>query len=109
MLAISLEGKSAACMRERGTLRAQVHGVDFYAGDELADPAAFELRTERARMLRAPRPEEGEQPDQAAGARAQNPEQVLAMNEQTHKKEGDHRHTSSILTLQMPVWQLAFV
>ena len=64
--------EGAACLTV--PIWAQVHGVDFYAGDELADPAAFELRLERARMRRAPRPEEGEQPDQAAGARMLMPD-----------------------------------
>ena len=49
----------------------QVHGVDYYAGAELADPDAYSARPlEGGRLLRGPRPEEGEQAADGAGATA---------------------------------------
>ena len=47
---------------------AQVHGVDYYAGAELADPDAYAARPlDGGRLLRGPRPEEGEQAAEGAG------------------------------------------
>ena len=45
----------------------RVHGIDYYAGRELADPMQFKLRLDGRRMLRGPRPEEGEQAAPAEG------------------------------------------
>ena len=45
----------------------RVHGVDYYAGKEAAEPLQFKLRSEGKRMLRGPRPEEGEQATEAEG------------------------------------------
>lgn len=50
----------------------RVHGVDYYAGRELADPMQFKLRLDGKRMLRGPRPEEGEQAPQAEGGSLRN-------------------------------------
>ena len=44
----------------------KVHSVDYYAGTELQDPADVSTAM---RTLRGPRPEEGEQPDEAKGGR----------------------------------------
>jgi hypothetical protein len=48
----------------------RVHGVDYYAGRELSEPAEYEARLGGQRAVRGARPEEGEQPDEAEGARA---------------------------------------
>ena len=45
----------------------RVHGVDYYAGKELADPMSFSARGTAARTLRGPKPEEGEQIAEADG------------------------------------------
>lgn len=45
----------------------RVHGVNYYAGKEFAEPTQFKLRTEATRMLRGPRPEDGENPSEAEG------------------------------------------
>ena len=45
----------------------RVHGVDYYAGKELADPMSFSARATAARTLRGPKPEEGEQIAEADG------------------------------------------
>jgi hypothetical protein len=39
----------------------RVHGVDYYGGKELCDPADYEGHTNSRRTVRGPRPEEGEQ------------------------------------------------
>lgn len=44
----------------------KVHSVDYYAGTELQDAADVSAAM---RTLRGPRPEEGEQPDEAKGGR----------------------------------------
>ena len=45
----------------------RVHGVDYYGGAEVAEPDEEQRRGPRP-TLRCPRPEEGEQPDEAAEA-----------------------------------------
>lgn len=45
----------------------RVHGVDYYAGKEAADPMSFSARATAARTLRGPKPEEGEQIAEADG------------------------------------------
>lgn len=45
----------------------KVHGVDYYAGKELSEPMQYKLRLTTPRMMRGPRPEEGEQPTEAEG------------------------------------------
>jgi hypothetical protein len=45
----------------------KVHGLDFYAGKELSEPMQYKLRLTTPRMVRGPRPEEGEQPTEAEG------------------------------------------
>lgn len=45
----------------------RVHGIDYYAGKELLQEAEYEARLDRARTIRGPRPEEGEEQDEAEG------------------------------------------
>lgn len=45
----------------------RVHGVDYYAGKENAEPGEYEAKSGSRRLLRGPRPEEGEQADEAEG------------------------------------------
>ncbi len=44
-----------------------MHGVDYYAGLELAEPAEWGVHLVQLRTLRGPRPEEGEEADAAQG------------------------------------------
>ena len=46
----------------------RVHGVDYYAGIEHAEPEAYDACASSKRMLRCTRPEEGEQPIKEEGA-----------------------------------------
>ncbi len=46
----------------------RVHSLDYYGGAELQDPADVSAAK---RTLRGPRPEEGEQPDEAEGGAPQ--------------------------------------
>ena len=43
----------------------RVHGVDFYGGRELLRRGDYDARLSKKRTLRGPRPEEGEQQDEA--------------------------------------------
>ena len=45
----------------------RVHGVDYYAGVEHAEPEAYDACAGSKRVLRCPRPEEGEQPIKEEG------------------------------------------
>ena len=45
----------------------RVHGVDYYAGVEHAEPEAYDACADSKRVLRCPRPEEGEQPIKEEG------------------------------------------
>jgi hypothetical protein len=45
----------------------RVHGIDYYAGKELLQEGEYEARLDRARTIRGPRPEEGEEQDEAEG------------------------------------------
>jgi len=45
----------------------RVHGVDYYAGVENAEPELYDACAGSKRMPRCPRPEEGEQPVKAEG------------------------------------------
>lgn len=45
----------------------RVHGVDYYAGLELAEPSEWGVHLVQPRTLRGPRPEEGEEADPAQG------------------------------------------
>ena len=45
----------------------RVHGVDYYAGVEHAEPEAYDACAGSKRLLRCPRPEEGEQPIKEEG------------------------------------------
>ena len=45
----------------------RVHGVDYYAGREHAEPEAYDACASSKRMLRCTRPEEGEQPIKEEG------------------------------------------
>ncbi len=44
-----------------------MHGLDYYAGREATEPGEYEARIGSRRALRGPRPEEGEQADEANG------------------------------------------
>lgn len=46
----------------------KVHGLDFYAGKEFSQAMQYKLRLTTPRMVRGPRPEEGEQPTEAEGS-----------------------------------------
>lgn len=50
----------------------RVHGVDYYAGIEHAEPEAYDACASSKRMLRCTRPEEGEQPIKEEGAKSLN-------------------------------------
>jgi hypothetical protein len=45
----------------------RVHGVDYYAGRELVKPSEYNARLAKQRTLRGPKPEEGEEMDEADG------------------------------------------
>ena len=45
----------------------RVHGVDYYAGLEVAEPSEWGVHLVQPRTLRGPRPEEGEESDPAQG------------------------------------------
>ena len=47
----------------------RVHGVDYYAGIEHAEPEAYDACASSKRMLRCTRPEEGEQPIKEEGVK----------------------------------------
>ena len=47
----------------------RVHALDYYGGKELANPASYEQRESLSRVLRGPRPEDGEQAPEAEGER----------------------------------------
>ena len=47
----------------------RVHGVDYYAGTEHAEPEAYDACASSKRMLRCTRPEEGEQPIKEEGVK----------------------------------------
>ena len=44
-----------------------MHGIDYYAGKEFAEPTQFKLRADATRTLRGPRPEEADKPSEAEG------------------------------------------
>ena len=48
----------------------RVHGVDYYAGIEHAEPEAYDACASSKRMLRCTRPEEGEQPIKEEGVKS---------------------------------------
>lgn len=56
----------------------RVHGVDYYAGLELAEPSEWGVHLVQPRALRGPRPEEGEEADPAQGRLHPSSAQTLA-------------------------------